>query len=58
MNWNGIWTALVTPFRDGKIDERAFAKLLDQQLAAGITGVIPCGTTGESPTLEKEEKKL
>ena len=51
----GTYTALVTPFRDGLIDETAFAQLLEEQVAAGIDGVIPVGTTGESATLTNEE---
>ncbi len=51
----GTYTALVTPFRDGQIDEPAFTYLLEQQIAAGIDGVIPVGTTGESATLSMEE---
>ncbi len=54
----GIYTAIVTPFESsGKIDREAFRKLLRAQRDAGIHGVIPCGTTGESPTLSIEEKK-
>jgi 4-hydroxy-tetrahydrodipicolinate synthase len=51
----GVYTALVTPFRQGRIDETALARLLEEQVAAGIDGVIPVGTTGESPTLDMEE---
>jgi len=51
----GTYTALVTPFRDNVVDEAAFTQLLDQQIAAGIDGVIPVGTTGESATLTMEE---
>jgi 4-hydroxy-tetrahydrodipicolinate synthase len=51
----GTYTALVTPFRDGLVDETAFAHLLEDQVAAGIDGVIPVGTTGESATLSMEE---
>jgi 4-hydroxy-tetrahydrodipicolinate synthase len=51
----GVFTALVTPFRDGRIDETAVGRLLEEQIAAGIDGVIPVGTTGESPTLDMEE---
>jgi len=55
----GTWTALVTPFSStGKIDELAWAKLLRLQREAGVAGVVPCGTTGESPTLSVEEKKF
>jgi 4-hydroxy-tetrahydrodipicolinate synthase len=53
----GAWTALVTPFTDsGEFDSRAYSKLLDFQLAEGIGGLVPCGTTGESPTLTWEEQ--
>jgi 4-hydroxy-tetrahydrodipicolinate synthase len=51
----GTFTALVTPFRDGHVDETAFTRLLEEQVAAGIDGVIPVGTTGESATLSMEE---
>lgn len=52
----GAFTALVTPFRtDGSVDDAALDKLVDLQLAGGIAGVVPCGTTGESPTLDDEE---
>ncbi|MCE0522322.1 MAG: 4-hydroxy-tetrahydrodipicolinate synthase [Methylacidiphilales bacterium] len=51
----GTYTALVTPFRDNRVDETAFARLLEEQVAAGIDGVIPVGTTGESATLSMEE---
>ena len=54
-NFHGALTALITPFRDGKLDLRALEKLVQAQLEAGIDGLIPCGTTGESPTLEFEE---
>jgi 4-hydroxy-tetrahydrodipicolinate synthase len=51
----GTYTALVTPFRDDRVDETAFTRLLEEQIAAGIDGVIPVGTTGESATLSMEE---
>jgi 4-hydroxy-tetrahydrodipicolinate synthase len=51
----GTYTALVTPFRDNLVDETAFTRLLEDQIAAGIDGVIPVGTTGESATLSMEE---
>ena len=51
----GTYTALVTPFRDGVVDETAFAHLIEEQVAAGIDGIIPVGTTGESATLSMEE---
>ena len=51
----GTHTAIVTPFRNGQIDEAALKKLVDFQFDSGVTGVVPCGTTGESPTLDYEE---
>jgi 4-hydroxy-tetrahydrodipicolinate synthase len=54
-SYRGAWTALVTPFRDDRFDEAAFARLLEDQIAAGIAGVIPVGTTGESATLDMAE---
>jgi len=48
-------TALITPFRDGKVDEKAFQKFVEWQIAEGIHGLVPCGTTGESPTLSHPE---
>ncbi|MCK4797101.1 MAG: 4-hydroxy-tetrahydrodipicolinate synthase, partial [Spirochaetes bacterium] len=52
----GIFTAIVTPFtQNGMIDEDTFRKLIEKQIQAGITGIVPCGTTGESPTLSHEE---
>jgi len=51
----GTYTALVTPFRDGLVDETAFTQLLEEQVAAAVDGVIPVGTTGESATLTTEE---
>ena len=52
-----VWTALVTPFEsNGKIDLKSFDRLLEEQLAAEITGVVICGTTGEAPALEVSEK--
>ncbi len=51
----GTYTALVTPFRDGKVDETAFTRLLEAQIAGGVDGVVPVGTTGESATLTMEE---
>ncbi len=51
----GVWTALVTPFRDGRLDQEALEALVEAQVAAGIAGLVPCGTTGESPTLSADE---
>ena len=53
--YKGVYTALVTPFRDGKPDEAAFVSLIEEQIAAGVDGVVPVGSTGESPTLTAEE---
>ena len=55
MSFAGTHTALVTPFRDRNFDTAAFQSLIEAQIAAGITGIIPVGTTGESPTLDHEE---
>lgn len=53
----GAFTALVTPFTsDGKVDEHRFREFVEWQVLAGIDGVVPCGTTGESPTLSNGEK--
>ena len=51
----GSITALITPFKDGKVDEAAFRDLIAWQIAEGTSGLVPCGTTGESPTLSHEE---
>ena len=55
--FRGTYTALVTPFREGKIDQAAFEKLIEGQIAAGINGVVAIGTTGEAPTLSHEERE-
>jgi 4-hydroxy-tetrahydrodipicolinate synthase len=52
----GTYTALITPFRDGKIDYTSLEKILQNQVEAGITGIVLCGTTGESSTLSCDEK--
>lgn len=51
----GSITALITPFKDGRIDEAAFRKLVNWQIEEGTQGLVPCGTTGESPTLSHDE---
>ncbi len=54
--YRGTFTALATPFTsDNQVDTLAFKKLIDFQFSQGVTGIIPCGTTGESPTLSHEE---
>jgi len=55
MSFRGTYTALITPFRDGKVDRAAFQALIERQIAAGIDGVVPVGTTGESPTVDRDE---
>jgi 4-hydroxy-tetrahydrodipicolinate synthase len=56
--FRGSFTALVTPFRNGSLDERAFRQIVDWQIAEGTNGLVPAGTTGESPTLRREEHRL
>jgi 4-hydroxy-tetrahydrodipicolinate synthase len=53
--FDGCLTALITPFRNGGIDEKGFQSLVDRQIKEGIDGVLVCGTTGESPTLSHQE---
>ena len=55
--FRGTFTALVTPFRDGGIDVSAFEQLIETQIAAGISGIVAVGTTGESPTLSHDERE-
>jgi len=55
---DGVTTALVTPFEaDGTLDEPAFARLVERQVAAGVSGIAPVGTTGEAPTLDAVERE-
>ena len=54
----GSYTALVTPFRDGQVDYEAFEALIEEQASAGIDGIVPVGTTGESPTVNQSEHIL
>jgi 4-hydroxy-tetrahydrodipicolinate synthase len=57
MTFHGVLTALVTPFRaDGSLDEAAFRAHVRRQVEAGINGLVPCGTTGEAPTLSADEQ--
>jgi 4-hydroxy-tetrahydrodipicolinate synthase len=53
--FTGTYTAIVTPFRNGKIDEAALERLVRAQMRAGVDGIVPVGTTGESPTVDYEE---
>jgi 4-hydroxy-tetrahydrodipicolinate synthase len=56
-SFKGSFTALVTPFKNGGLDENAFRALVDWQIAEGTNGLVPVGTTGESPTLSHDEHK-
>jgi 4-hydroxy-tetrahydrodipicolinate synthase len=51
----GTYTAIVTPFRNGKVDAEAFRRLIERQIKGGVDGIVPVGTTGESPTLDYDE---
>jgi 4-hydroxy-tetrahydrodipicolinate synthase len=55
--FRGSFTALVTPFKNGSLDEKAFRELVDWQVGEGTSGFVPVGTTGESPTLSHEEHR-
>jgi 4-hydroxy-tetrahydrodipicolinate synthase len=55
--YKGSFVALITPFLNGEIDEVAFQKFVDWQISQGTNGLVPCGTTGESPTLSHDEHK-
>jgi 4-hydroxy-tetrahydrodipicolinate synthase len=56
-SFRGSFTALVTPFKNGSVDEKAFRAIVDWQIAEGTNGLVPVGTTGESPTLSHSEHK-
>jgi len=59
MHFTGAFTALVTPFINGQVDEDSYRKLIEWQISEGINGLVPCGTTGESATLNhKEHEKV
>ncbi|MFA5110935.1 MAG: 4-hydroxy-tetrahydrodipicolinate synthase [Desulfobaccales bacterium] len=55
--FKGAFTAIVTPFKNGQFDEAAYRELIEFQIKGGIHGIVPCGTTGESPTLSHAEHK-
>ena len=57
MTFKGSYTALITPFKNGGLDEEAFQKFVDWQIEQGTNGLVPVGTTGESPTLSHDEHK-
>ena len=53
--FTGTYTAIVTPFKDGQLDEAALARLIQRQIKGGVDGIVPVGTTGESPTVDFDE---
>lgn len=55
--FEGVWPALITPFREDAIDRETFRRLIDFQIGHGVHGVVPCGTTGESATLSHHEHR-
>src|ERR671939_1907987 len=62
-NWrremfSGAFTALITPFKNGEVDGEALADLAEFQIRQGVNGLVPCGTTGETPALTEEEDRL
>src|SRR5262245_7310359 len=58
MPWKGVHTAIVTPFKDDRVDEAAYRALVTRQVRAGVHGIVVAGTTGESPTLDAAERDL
>lgn len=55
MRFSGVWLPIITPFKDGEIDYVGYERLVDHYVRAGVSGVIPLGTTGESPTIDEAE---
>jgi 4-hydroxy-tetrahydrodipicolinate synthase len=55
MRFSGVWLPVITPFTNGEIDHAGYARLVDHYVRAGIAGIIPIGTTGESPTIDEAE---
>ena len=55
--FRGVFPALITPFRDGELDEKAFVALVERQIAGGVHGLVPVGTTGETATLSHDEHR-
>ena len=55
--FRGVLPALITPFRDGAVDEDAFVRLVERQIGAGVHGLVPVGTTGETATLSHDEHR-
>jgi 4-hydroxy-tetrahydrodipicolinate synthase len=58
MRFSGVWLPIITPFKDGLVDHAGYERLLDHYVRAGVTGVIPLGTTGESPTIDEAEAEV
>ena len=56
--FSGVFTALVTPFKNGEVDVEALEGMVEFQIEGGVAGLVPCGTTGESPTLSEDEDRL
>jgi len=56
-SFRGSFTALITPFKNGSVDEKTFRELVEWQIAEGTNGLVPVGTTGESPTLSHDEHR-
>ena len=56
--FSGAFTALITPFRNGEVDVEALEGMVEFQIEQGIKGLVPCGTTGESPSLSEEEDRV
>lgn len=57
MKFHGVMTAIVTPFRDGRLDEKSLRSLIDWQIKSGVDAIVPCGTTGEAAALSFEERE-
>ena len=55
MRFSGVWLPIITPFKDGEVDYAGYEHLVDHYVRAGVSGVIPLGTTGESPTIDEAE---
>ena len=53
--FSGVLPAIVTPFKNGEVDEEGLRQLIEFQIEDGVNGIVPCGTTGESATLSHEE---
>ncbi|HHS81929.1 MAG TPA: 4-hydroxy-tetrahydrodipicolinate synthase, partial [Devosia sp.] len=55
--FTGSITAMITPFRDGSVDKKALAEMVEEQIEQGTNGLVPVGTTGESPTVSHDEHR-